>query len=165
MFGCFNFVHIVLTIFFFRAKKRASVDLFLQKVNATLIIWLLTSYSIQLLIPNFILQDWGFCFPPCQTEGAVESLQVQTYYQNLNDAVTCPSEKHLCSGLNNLVMNVTKKGKTYTTQKPRLDDRFNVVDEKCSTAGAPLWKKFTFSSTNYHRAGGPVAVLTGILTK
>ena len=95
----------------------------------------------------------------------MESLEVQTYHQNLNDAVTCPSEKHLCSGLNNLVMNVTKEGKKYTTQKPRLDDRFSVVDEKCSTAGAPLWKKFTFSSTNYHRAGGPVAVLTGILTK
>ena len=96
----------------------------------------------------------------------MESLEVQTYHQNLNDSITCPSEKHLCSGLNNLVMNVTKEGEDeeYVTQDSMLDNRF-VVDEKCSTAGAPLWKKFTFSSTNYHRAGGPVAVLTGILTK
>ena len=115
---------------------------------------------------------WGFCSSSNCDEREATS-EVQTYNQNLTEAaaLTCPSEKHLCSGLNNIVMSVTKsgeEGKYELNEVLRTDDmddtiRTDQIQRRCTSSGAPLWKKM-FSSTDLHRSR-PLAVLTGILTR
>ena len=116
---------------------------------------------------------WGFCSSSnCDEREATTTRlrEVQTYNQNLKEAaLTCPSEKHLCSGLNNIVMNVTKsgEGKYELNEVLRTDDMDDTIRtdqiQSCTSSGAPLWKKM-FSSTDFHRSR-PLAVLTGILTR
>eukprot|EP00093_Oithona_nana_P011301 11301.XXX_406719_409580_1 [CDS] Oithona nana genome sequencing. len=114
---------------------------------------------------------WGFCSSSnCDEREATTTRlrEVQTYNQNLK-ALTCPSEKHLCSGLNNIVMNVTKsgEGKYELNEVLRTDDMDDTIRtdqiQSCTSSGAPLWKKM-FSSTDFHRSR-PLAVLTGILAR
>ena len=126
-------------------------------------------YLIRLMCPNQQDNAWGICSSSnCNSTAQYSTREVMTYNQNLTEAVfTCPSEKHLCSGLNNVVMTVTKsgEGKYKLNEDLRTDDVDDTIrtDQRCTSSGAPLWKKM-FTSTNFHRFR-PLAVLTGILTR
>ena len=97
-----------------------------------------------------------------------DHLAVLTYNQMLGPHMQCPSEKHLCTGLDNILMHVTKRGKEYVIeQAPKKDDKIKNIASVCSVqeaaSGAPLWKHFTYRTDNLRES--KLAMLTGILLK
>ena len=87
----------------------------------------------------------------------------------MGPSMDCPSDKHLCTGFDNVLINVTKQGTKYVMEqaKAQKDDKIKNIASVCAlqetASGSPLWKHYTFRTDNLRES--KLAMLTGILLK